>query len=101
VVVKKKCPPTTTQRGRYVTLGSYRQNTFALDTWVPIRAQVSDEPNGAVAISLAERGRTLLTTTDTGIGCDPITAGAVGLRGDNDNFQVDDFTVTATSNSTE
>ena len=33
--------------------------------------------------------------TDRGVGCAPITApGAVGIRGDNDEFRFDNFRVT-------
>jgi hypothetical protein len=41
-------------------------------------------------------GTKLLSATDTGLGCAPITAaGGVGVRGDNDDFNIDNFVVTA------
>jgi hypothetical protein len=94
-IVKKKCPEGSVNGGTYFTLGSYVQHTFPLGRWRLIRATIETESAGSVVIALYEGSRRILTTRDTGIGCVAIGSGAVGLRGDNDNFQIDDFSVKA------
>ena len=59
-------------------------------------ASIRDNADGSVTIALSRNGTALTSVTDSGTGCSPIVApGAVGVRGDNDNFSVDNFTVTA------
>jgi hypothetical protein len=96
IVVKKKCPNGPLAQGTYYTIGRFERQSFPLRRWVRLQARVQTEAGGDVVIALVERGRTVLTATDPGIGCDPIPVGAVGLRGDNDNFQIDDFTIAGT-----
>ena len=60
-----------------------------------VGATVRTNADGSVTLTLVREGAVLATATDRGIGCAPIVApGKVGIRGDNDDFTVDDFTVT-------
>ena len=61
-------------------------------------AATATDVAGGVLLTLSRDGAPLATATDTGVGCAPIrAAGAVGLRGDNDEFSFDDFVVSAGS----
>ena len=52
--------------------------------------------NGSVTMRLLAGGVLIVQATDSGTGGPPITQpGSVGIRGDNDRFQFDDFSVTA------
>ena len=47
-----------------------------------------------MTLTMYRDGEMLLSATDTGIGCAPISApGSVGVRGDNDEFNFDNFVV--------
>jgi hypothetical protein len=51
-----------------------------------------------VAIAFTRDGAPVAAATDSGLGCPPIRQnGAVGIRGDNDKFSVENFTVTSAS----
>jgi hypothetical protein len=96
VVIKKKCAGGSTNGGTYHTLASAKGHAIPLDTWQDVAAGVQDNPDGTVTLRLWREGRLLLEVTDRGTGCAPLTGdGAVGVRGDNANFLVDDFTVRA------
>ena len=98
IVVKKKCAGGSTNGGTYYELGpgEVPGHPIRFRRWTHIAATVRDRADGSVAIAMWRRGRRLLRVVDRGTGCAPITAaGAVGIRGDNDNFRFDNFTVTA------
>lgn len=96
VVIKKKVPGGPSNGGTYYQLA---QGTLAVPygAWQQVRATVRNEPGGAVTIQLYQNDRLLVSATDNGsIGGPPITAaGKVGIRGDNANFQFDNFKVEA------
>jgi hypothetical protein len=94
VVVKKKCRGGPSNGGTYVTLASRSGHGVPLDAWQRVGASVEDTVDGSVAIEVLREGAAVLRAVDTGAGCAPIRrAGAVGVRGDNLDFELRDFTV--------
>jgi hypothetical protein len=95
VVIKKKCPGGPSNDGTYYSLSKEVPGfPIPYGEWRDVGATVRNNRDGTVAISLTLRGRAVVTATDQGVGCAPITrAGAVGIRGDNAEFRFDDFTV--------
>jgi hypothetical protein len=95
VVIKKKVPGGPSNGGTYYTLASAGR-PFVLGAVQAVRATVVTNPDGSVGIRIYRDGVLVLQATDAGTGGPPITrAGAVGIRGDNDEFRFDDFTVTS------
>jgi hypothetical protein len=96
VVIKKKCPGGPSNDGTYHELT--REVTgypIVIGGWMNVSASVTNNPDGSVAITAFRNGQPVVTGTDTGVGCAPITtAGAVGIRGDNAKFNFRKFTVT-------
>lgn len=91
--IKKKVPGGTQNGGTYydLALGKY---TVPYNTWQQISATVKNNADGSVTITLSADGKLVLSATDKGVGGPPIrTASSVGVRGDNCNFNFDDFTV--------
>ena len=98
VVIKKKCSGGPSNGGTYYELGPGEISGHAIPfgTDEPVGASVINNADGSVTLTLSLNGTTIITATDNGVGCAPITApGKVGIRGDNDNFTVSGFTVTA------
>jgi hypothetical protein len=98
-VIKKKCVggPDPDNGGTYYELGQGELAGYPIPfgTWQHLKVSVQNTAGGDVVITMWRDGTQLLTATDSGMGCAPITApGGVGIRGDNDNFQFDNFTVT-------
>jgi len=97
VVIKKKCAGGETNGGTYYTLASTGRTQpipFGADQFVA--AGIVDNPDGSVTIRVWREGTLLLQATDAGTGCAPLQGtGAVGVRGDNAEFQLDDVTVRA------
>ena len=94
VVIKKKCPGGPSNGGTYYTLASKSGFAVPLGVWQDVAAGVVDNPDGSVTLRLWREGVLRIEVTDRGIGCSTLTgAGAVGIRGDNADFQFDDFTV--------
>ncbi len=96
VLVKKKCPGGSENGGTYYLLGSpVAGQPIPFGTWQRLAASVRTHLDGSVSIDIRRDGMVLTEVRDRGLGCAPIRQpGAVGLRGDNDEFQFDDFTVT-------
>ena len=99
IVIKKKCVggPDPDNGGTYYELGQGELAGYPIPfgTWQHLKVSVQNTSGGDVVITMWRDGTQLLTATDSGMGCAPITApGGVGIRGDNDNFQFDNFTVT-------
>jgi hypothetical protein len=97
IVIKKKCVGGTENGGTYYELGQGELSGYAIPfgAWQHVASKIQDNPGGSVTITMYRGGTQLLSATDTGLGCAPITApGSVGVRGDNDNFNFDNFTVT-------
>jgi hypothetical protein len=100
VVIKKKCSGGSTNGGTYYELapGEVTGHPLPFGTWQNVAASVQNNSDGTVTIKLYREGALLATATDNGVGCVPIrAAGATGIRGDNANFQFDDFTVESLS----
>jgi hypothetical protein len=95
VVVKKKVPGGTSNGGTYYTLSSNIPYQVPYGSWQTIKATVANLSTGGVRIKLTIGGVLLASVLDDGhIGGPPITkAGRVGIRGDNCNFQLDNFSV--------
>lgn len=97
IVIKKKCPGGSENDGTYYELGQGEVSGYPIPfgSWQHLAASVQNTSGGDVTITMYRNGTKLLSATDTGVGCATITApGSVGVRGDNDNFQFDNFTVT-------
>jgi len=94
VAIKKKVPGGTSNGGTYYTLSSGR-NTFSAGVFHAVRATITDNSDGSVALRLWVDGVRILSATDTGIGGPVIRAGGVGIRGDNAEFTFDDFLVSS------
>jgi hypothetical protein len=93
-VIKKKVPGGPSNDGMYYTLAS-AAHVVPTSSWQAVRTVVTNS-GGSVTIRLFADGVLIVQATDSGTGGPPITQpGAVGIRGDNDRFQCDDFTVTA------
>lgn len=96
VILKKKVPGGPSNDGTYYNLSSYRAFSVPYGSWVNVRATVVDDAAGSVTIRLFADGVELVSAVDTGaVGGAPIrSAGRVGIRGDNDSFRFDNFSVT-------
>jgi hypothetical protein len=97
IVIKKKCLGGSENGGTYYELGQGEVAGYGIPfgVWQHLAASIQDNSDGSVTIAMYRGGTKLLSATDTGLGCAPITApGGVGIRGDNDNFNFDNFTVT-------
>lgn len=93
-VLKKKVPGGDENGGTYYVLGSSASHTVPYGAWQNVEARIRTKSNGSVTIQLFADGTPVVSATDSGVGGPPITsAGKVGIRGDNCNFDVDDFTV--------
>jgi hypothetical protein len=97
IVIKKKCPGGSENGGTYYELSSEVTGyPIPFGTWQHLAVSIQDNPSGSVTITMFRSGVQLLSATDTGLGCAPITAaGGVGVRGDNDDFNIDNFVVTS------
>lgn len=96
VLVKEKRPGGPANGGTYYTIGSAARYVPVLRRWQHVLAIITSNANRSVTISLYINGRQLLSRTDRGIGGDPLTSpGAVGIRGDNTEFQFRNFRVRA------
>ena len=97
VLVKKKCPGGSENGGTYHLLGSpVGGQSVPFGAWQRLAASVRTNLDGSVSIDIRRDGVVIAAVRDRGLGCAPIRQpGAVGLRGDNDQFRFDDFTVTS------
>lgn len=93
IVVKRKSPGGTVNGGTYTTLGQ-ADYPVPYGTWQTFRIWIKNTIDHTATISIGSGKRTLLRVVDRG-GPAPVnlTAGAVGLRGDNCDFQFDTFRV--------
>jgi hypothetical protein len=98
VVIKKKCPGGPSNGGTYYELGpgEIANHPIPFGTNQNVGATVADNSDGSVTLTLSLGGTKIVSATDTGVGCSPITQpGKVGIRGDNDNFTFSGFTVSS------
>jgi hypothetical protein len=90
--IKKKILGGDTNGGTYYTLATGTA-PLRFGSWEAIRVSSRNNSDGSVTIRLFVDGRLLLTGRDTGAGdAPPITQpGRIGIRGDNTEFEFDDF----------
>jgi hypothetical protein len=94
VLVKKKRPGGPANGGTYYTLGQPVSYTPRLGRWQHVLATIRASANGTVTISAYINGRLLLSRSDNGSGGGVLSQpGAVGLRGDNAEFEFAHFRV--------
>lgn len=94
VVIKKKRPGGTTNGGTYVTLGQTRY-TVPYRAWQRFAVRIKTSGGDLVTISVRLGDHEVLSAVDDGTEGPAILArGAVGLRGDNCDFEFRDFRVT-------
>jgi hypothetical protein len=96
VLIKKKVPGGPSNGGTYYTLSASKPYAVPYGQWQHIKASAKNNSNGSVTISLYANDVLLVQAVDDGhLGGAPITgAGRVGIRGDNANLHIDNFTVT-------
>jgi hypothetical protein len=93
VVVKKKLPGGDVNGGTYITLGQ-APSPVAYGTWQSFQVHVKTTGSTLVTISVEQHKQTVLTALDDGTHGRAILApGAVGLRGDNCQFEFASFKV--------
>lgn len=91
--IKKKCPGGSTNRGTYYSLSKAISLPVTFGAWQDVTAVVRTSA-GRVVIDAMVDGELIARSIDDGVGCDPITeAAAVGVRGDNAEFEFDRFSV--------
>jgi hypothetical protein len=97
VVLKKKCPGGPSNGGTYYELApEISGHPIPFGTDQAVGASAVNNADGSVTLSLSLDGTTVVSATDNGVGCAPLTsAGKVGIRGDNDDFTFSAFSVTA------
>ena len=94
VVIKKKCPGGTAAGGTYHHLAYRTGHPIRSGEWEHVGATARTNGDGSVTLSLLRRGKVLVEVTDAGVGCPPLARpGAVGVRGDNADFRIEDLTV--------
>ena len=100
VVIKKKVPGGPSNNGTYYDLSPKVPYRVPYDNWQKFTVRVADT-RGGVSIELLADGQPLVSAIDDGrLGGAPITRpGRVGVRGDNCDFEVDDFSVSPLSAS--
>lgn len=95
VVVKKKTPGGPSNGGTYHDLSPRKPYPVPYGAWQKIRVLVRDVPGG-VRIEAYAGGRLLVSALDSGTGGPPIrAAGRVGVRADNADIELDDFSASA------
>ena len=95
--IKEKLPGGPSDGGTYYTL---RQAPYKIPphTWVPIRVTIRTLTSKAVRIGLIISNHQVMTMTEPAGRVPPIlSAGRVGIRGDNCEFYFRDFTVSSVS----
>lgn len=97
VVIQKKCTGQDSYTVLANTAWSGNPNPAKIGQWERVGGTVRTNADGSVTVQVIRDGAVVLTGTDNGAGgCAPITAaGKVGVRGDNTEFDFDNFTVTA------
>lgn len=94
-VIKKKIPGGPSNGGTYYNISAYRPFAIPYNQWQALRVVTEDNLDGTVSIQAYINGVLVVGGVDTGaVGGPPIrSAGKIGLRGDNTEFKVDDFSV--------
>lgn len=94
-VIKKKVPGGPSNGGTYYNISAYRSFAIPYNQRQSVRVITEDNADGSVSIQAYINGVLVVGGVDTGaVGGAPIRrAGKIGLRGDNTEFKVDDFTI--------
>ncbi len=94
-IIKKKVPGGPSNGGTYYDLGQSGSHPIPFGQWEHVRATIDTNANGSVIIQLYANDTLVASAVDDGsIGGPPILSpGKVGIRGDNAEFEFDDFTV--------
>jgi hypothetical protein len=96
VVIRKKVPGGTQNGGTYYDVGRRARRPIPFGDRQRVAVRVRDESDGSVGFRVRMDGRTVLAARDAGVGGPPLRGGGrIGIRGDNDNFLVDDLRVEA------
>jgi hypothetical protein len=98
VAVQKKCLGGDVNGGTYYTLAQTARGSHPapIGAWERVGAVVRDGADGSVTIQVIRSGAQVLQVRDSGTGCAPFTGPrGLGVRGDNTEFSIDDFRVTA------
>ncbi len=90
--IKKKVADGPSNSGVYYTLDT-RYAPMSAGVWHDVRASIVDRTDGTVFIQLWVDGILVGSAVDNGIGGPIIRTGQVGIRGDNTEFEFDDFRV--------
>jgi hypothetical protein len=94
LLVKKKRPGGTANGGTYYPLGDGVSYEPPLGRWQHVLATITSNTDGTVTIAAYLNGQLVLIRTDTGTGGRPLTGpGAIGIRGDNAEFEFAHFRV--------
>ena len=95
VVIKKKVPGGSSNGGTYHDISPVAVRSVPYGQPQQVQATVQTLANGSVKIVLSVNGQLIVEGLDDGTkGGAPIVAqGAVGVRGDNANIELDDFSV--------
>jgi hypothetical protein len=97
-LIKKKLPGGSTNGGSYATIGQTRSYPVRYGQWVNVKATALNNSDGSVTLELFADGVKLVSVRDASA---PIrSAGAIGIRGDNCNFMIDDLAVATLGGST-
>jgi len=98
VVIQKKCGGQDDYDILANTPWSGSPNPAKVGQWERVGGSIRTNADGSVSLELIRDGKVVLTARDAGGRCAPIvTAGKVGVRGDNADFNYDNLTVTARS----
>lgn len=93
IIVKKKVPGGPSNGGTYYEIGSYLPSVLPLNKTAKVEGTIKTLSQG-VNLTLSLNGVKVLDVVDAGANGAPIlVAGGTGLRGDNLNFTIDNFTV--------
>jgi hypothetical protein len=89
ILIKRKSPGGDVNGGTYATLGQ-ASYTVPYGEWQDLRIWIANTAEDTVTISVSTGERTLLKVVDRGTQAPAsLSAGAIGLRGDNCDFQFD------------
>jgi hypothetical protein len=95
-LVKRKRSGGPANGGTYYTIGRPAHHPAKFGRWVHVLVTIRSSGRRSVTIECYLNGRLLLSASDTGATGQPLTeGGAVGLRGDNAEFEFSHFRVRA------
>jgi hypothetical protein len=101
IMVQKKCTGRLSSGAAQATGGTYfvlaqtgAVHPALVGQWEKVGGTVETNADGSVTLNVIRDGDVALSVTDRGTGCASLTAaGSTGVRGDNTDFNIDDFRV--------